>query len=208
MMDHRYIRLFDSPYGAPALFAPKKDFSLQFCIDYRWLNKKTIRNRYPLALLEELYDRLGNATIFSKIDLRLGYWQMLVRHQDIPKMAFKTRWELYEFLVVLFGVTNAAAQFMNLMNDVLREYLDEFVIASLDDILIYSQTIKGHSRHLKLILDKLRENRLYAKASKCLIAVNEIKFLGQMTTAKGMGLVKEKLHAVKEWSEPKNIKIC
>ena len=109
MMDHEYIRPSDSPYGAPVLFAPKKDGSLRFCIDYRWLNKKTIRNRYPLPLPEELYDRLGSSTVFSKIDLRSGYWQMPVRTEDVPKTAFKTRWGLYECLVLPFGVTNAPA---------------------------------------------------------------------------------------------------
>ena len=165
MMDHEYIRPSDSPYGALVLFAPKKDGSLRFCIDYRWLNKKTIRNRYPLPLPEELYDRLGSSTVFSKIDLRSGYWQMPVRKEDISKTAFKTRWGLYEFLILPFGVTNAPAQFMNLMNDVLRDYLDEFVIVFLDDILIYSKTIKDHLMHLRMVLEKLRQHKLFAKAN-------------------------------------------
>ena len=206
MMDHEYIRPSDSPYGAPVLFAPKKDGSLRFCIDYRWLNKKTIRNRYPLPLPEELYDRLGSSTVFSKIDLRSGYWQMPVRTEDVPKTAFKTRWGLYECLVLPFGVTNAPAQFMNLMNDVLRDYLDKFVIVFLDDILIYSKTINDHLEHLRLVLDKLRKYKLFAKASKCLIAQDKIEFLGQMITEKGMCPVDEKLRAVKEWDEPQHVK--
>ena len=188
------------------LFTPKKDGSLRFCIDYRWLNKKTIWNRYPLPLPKELYDRLGGSIIFSNIDLRSGYWQMPVGSKDIPKTAFKTRWGLYEFFVLPFGVTNAPAQFLNLMNDVLKDYLDEFVIVFLDDILIYSKTIKDHVRHLGLILEKLRQHQLYAKANKYLVATNQIEFLGQMIIAKGMCPVEEKLRAVKEWHEPKNAK--
>ena len=136
-------------------FAPKKDGGLRFCIDYRWLNKKTIKNRYPLPLLEELLDRLGGATIYSSINLRSGYWQVPLRKEDIPKTAFKTRWGLYEFLVVPFGVSNALAQFMNLMNDVLADYLDDFVVVFLDDILIYSKTIEDHVVHLRKVLQKL-----------------------------------------------------
>ena len=134
------------------LFAPKKDGGLRFCIDYRWLNKKTIKNRYPLPLLEELFDRLGGATIYSNIDLRSGYWQVPLRKEDIPKTAFKTRRGLYEFLVVPFGGSNAPAQFMNLMNDVLANYLDDFVVVFLDDILIYSKTIEDHVMHSRKVL--------------------------------------------------------
>ena len=131
MLEHEFIRPSDSPYGAPVLFIPKKDGSLRFCIDYRWLNKHTIQNRYPLPLPEEMLDRLGGARVFSKIDLKSGYWQMPVREQDIPKTAFRTRWGLYEFLVMPFGVTNAPSQFMNMMNDVLSDYLDDFVLVFL-----------------------------------------------------------------------------
>ena len=107
MVEHGFIRPSDSPYGAPVLFAPKKDSGLRFCIDYRWLNKRTIRNWYPFLLLEEMLDRLGGAKVFSKIGLNSGYWQMPIWEQDIPKTAFKMRWGLYKFLVMPFGVTNA-----------------------------------------------------------------------------------------------------
>ena len=119
MLEHGFVRPSDSPYGAPTLFVPKKDGSLQFCIDYHWLNKKTIKNRYPLPLPEELFDRLGSIIVFSKIDLQSGYWRMSVKPEDVHKIAFKTKWGLYEFLVMLFGVTNAPAQFMNMMNNLL-----------------------------------------------------------------------------------------
>ena len=148
MLEHGFIRPSDSPYGAPVLFVPKKDGSLRFCIDYRWLNKKTVKNRYPLPLPEELFDRLGSAKVFSKIDLRSGYWQMPVKPGDVHKTAFKTRWGLYEFLVMPFGVTNAPAQFMNMMNALLGEYLDKFVLVFLDDVLIYSANPQDHAEHL------------------------------------------------------------
>ena len=119
MFEHGFVRPSDSPYGTPVLFVPKKDGSLQFCIDYRWLNKKTAKNRYPLPLPEELFDRLGSAKLFSKIDLRSGYWQMPVKPRDVHKTAFKMRWGLYEFLVMPFGATNAPTQFMNMMNALL-----------------------------------------------------------------------------------------
>ena len=125
-----------------------------------------------------MYDRLGGSKVFSKIDLRSGYWQVPVREQDIPKTAFKTRWGLYEYLVVPFGMTNAPAQFMNLMHDVLREYLDKLVLVFLDDILVYSQTVEEHAEHLRQVFAKLREWQLFAKASKCQMLTKSIEFLG------------------------------
>ena len=206
MLEHGYIRPSISPYGAPVLFAPKKDGGLRFCIDYRWLNKKTIKNRYPLPLPEELFDRLGGATIYSSIDLRSGYWQVPLRKEDIPKTAFKTRWGLYEFLVVPFGVSNAPAQFMNLMNDVLADYLDDFVVVFLDDILVYSKTIEDHVVHLRKVLQKLRDHQLFAKASKCEIAYESIEFLGQQVTPAGMSPTEVKIKAVREWDTPQDVK--
>ena len=160
------------------MLAPKKDGGLQFCIDYRWLNKKTIKNRYPLPLTEELFDRLGGATVYNTIDLRSGYWQVPLQQEDILKRAFKTRWGLYKFLVVPFGILNAPVQFMNLMNDVLANYLDDFVVVFLDKTLIYSKTIEDHFIHLQKVLHKLRDHQLFAKASKCEIAYKSIEFRG------------------------------
>ena len=158
LLEHQFIRPSESPYGAPVLFVPKKDGSLRFCVDYRWLNKKTIRNQYPLPLPEEMFDRLGGSKVFSKIDLKSGYWQIPVREGDVQKTAFKTRWGLYEYMVMPFGVTNAPAQFMNMMNDLLGEYLDRFVLVFLDDILIYSATLDQHTEHVRQVLQKLRED--------------------------------------------------
>ena len=202
MLEHGFIRPSDSPYGAPVLFVPKKDGSLRFCIDYRWLNKKTVKNRYPLPLPEELFDRLGSAKVFSKIDLRSGYWQMPVKPGDVHKTAFKTRWGLYEFLVMPFGVTNAPAQFMNMMNALLGEYLDKFVLVFLDDVLIYSANPQDHAEHLRKVLGKLREHKLYAKASKCEMLKTSVEFLGQQICRGGMTPTEAKLKAVHEIGLP------
>ena len=197
MLEHHYIRPSISPYGALVLFAPKKDGGLRFCINYRWLNKKTIKNQYALPLPWELFDRLGGATIYSSIDLRSGYWQVPLRKEDIPKIAFKTCWGLYKFLVVPFGVSNAPAQFMNMMNNVLANYLDDFVVVFLDDILIYSKTIEDHVVHLRKVLQKLQKHQLFAKASKCKIAYESIEFCGQQLTPAGMSPTGVKIKAVR-----------
>ena len=157
---------------------PKKDGSLRFCIDYCWLNKKTVKNRYPLPLPEELFDRLGSARMFSKIDLRSWYWQMPVKLEDVHKIVFKTRWGLYKFLVMPFRITNAPAQFMNMMNVLLGEYLDKFVLVFLGNVLIYSANPQDHAKHLQKVLGKLWEHKLYAKASKCEILKASVEFLG------------------------------
>ena len=177
MLEHGFIRPSESPWGALVLFAPRKDGGLRFCIDYRWLNKKTIRNRYPLPLLEEMMDRLGGGRVFSKIDLKLGYWQVLIREEDIPKTAFWMRWGLFKFLVMPFGVTNASSQFMHLVQDVLHKYLDVFVVVFIDDILVYSKNTEEHTKHLRLIFERLRKHQLFAKASKCTFHVNEVSSL-------------------------------
>ncbi|KAI3666339.1 hypothetical protein L1987_27530 [Smallanthus sonchifolius] len=162
-----FIRPSHSPWGAPVLFVKKKDGSFRMCIDYRELNKLTIKNRYPLPRIDDLFDQLQGSTCFSKIDLRSGYHQLRVREEDIPKTAFRTRYGHYEFTVMPFGLTNAPAVFMDLMNRMCKPYLDKFVIVFIDDILIYSKTEEEHEQHLRLILDLLRTEQLYAKFSKC-----------------------------------------
>ena len=149
------------------LFVKKKDGTFRMCIDYRELNKITIKNRYPLPRIDDLFDQLQGANYFSKIDLRSGYHQLRVREEDVPKTAFRTRYGYYEFLVMSFGLTNAPAVFMDLMNRVCKPYLDKFMIVFIDDILIYSRSKEGHEQHLRLILELLRNKKLYAKFSKC-----------------------------------------
>jgi hypothetical protein len=162
-----YIRPSFSPWGAPVLFVQKKDGSQRMCVDYRSINDVTVKNKYMLPRIEDLFDQMRDARVFSKIDLRSGYHQMKIRPSDIPMSAFSTRYGLYEFTVMSFGLTNAPAYFMNLMNKVFMEYLDRFVVVFIDDILIYSKSDSNHEEHLRLVLQKLHDNQLYAKYSKC-----------------------------------------
>jgi hypothetical protein len=156
-----------SPWGAPVIFVEKKDGTQRMCVDYRLLNKVTIKNKYPLPRIEDLFDQMRGAKVFSEIDLRSGYHQMKTRWSDIPKTTFTTRYELYEYIVMSFGLINAPAYFMYLMNKVFMEYLDNFIVVFIVDILIYSKTEEEHKEHLRLVLQKLREPQLYAKFSKC-----------------------------------------
>ncbi|GJV08357.1 putative reverse transcriptase domain-containing protein [Tanacetum coccineum] len=178
LSDKGFIRPSSSPWGAPILFVKKKDGSFRMCIDYRELNKLTVKNHYPLPRIDDLFDQLQGSSIYSKIDLRSGYHQLRVREEDIPKTAFRTRYGHYEFQVMPFGLTNAPAVFMDLMNRVCKPYLDKFVIVFIDDILIYSRDEKEHEGHLKTILELLKKEELYAKFSKCEFWIPTEKFLG------------------------------
>jgi hypothetical protein len=167
LLDKGFICPSASPWGCPSLFVEKKDNSLRLCVDYRPLNAVTIKNKYPLPRIDILFDQLAGAKIFSKIDLRSRYHQIKIKPCDIPKTAFSTRNGLYEYLVMSFGLTNAPAYFMYLMNSVFMPELDKFVVVFIDDILIYSKTKEDHANHLRVILQRLRDHRLYAKFSKC-----------------------------------------
>ena len=145
----------------------KKDSTLRLCIDYRELNKVTIKNKYPLPRIDDLFDQLQGAQYFSKINLRSGYHQLRIREADVCKMEFRTRYGHYEFLVMSFGLTNAPTAFMDLMNRVFRPYVDQFVVVFIDDILVYSKSMEEHVYHLRTVLQTLREHQLYAKFSKC-----------------------------------------
>ena len=167
LLDKGFIRSSVSPWGAPMIFVKKKDDSMRLCMDYRELNKVTIKNNYPLPRIDDLFDQLQGAVVFSKIDLRSGYHQLRIKESDISKTAFRTRYGHYEFRVMSFGLTNAPAAFMGLMNKVFREFLDSFVIVFIDDILVYSKTREQHEEHLRKVLTTLRTNKLLAKFSKC-----------------------------------------
>ncbi|KAI3761819.1 hypothetical protein L1987_52241 [Smallanthus sonchifolius] len=197
-----FIRPSVSPWGAPVLFVKKKDGSFRMCIDYRELNKLTVKNRYPLPRIDDLFDQLQGSACFSKIDLRSGYHQLRVLEEDIPKTAFRTRYGHYEFMVMPFGLTNAPAVFMDLMNRVCRPYLEKFVIVFIDDILIYSKTKKDHEEHLRLVLDLLKKETLFAKFSKCEFWLNEVQFLGHIVNEKGIHVDPAKIEAVKNWKAP------
>ncbi|GJW02054.1 putative reverse transcriptase domain-containing protein [Tanacetum coccineum] len=203
LSDKGFIRPSSSPWGAPVLFVKKKDGSFRMCIDYRELNKLTVKNRYPLPRIDDLFDQLQGSSIYSKIDLRSGYHQLRVREEDISKTAFRTRYGHYEFQVMPFGLTNAPAVFMDLMNRVCKPYLDKFVIVFIDDILIYSKNKQEHEEHLKIILELLKKEELYAKFSKCEFWIPKVQFLGHVIDNKGIHVDPAKIESVKDWASPK-----
>jgi hypothetical protein len=167
LLEKGFIRPSSSPWGCPAIFVKKKDQTLRMCVDYRPLDEVTIKNKYPLPRIDILFDQLTGARVFSKIDLKSGYHQIRIRPEDIPKTAFTTRYGLFEYLVMSFGLTNAPAHFTYLMNSVFMPELDKFVVVFTDDILIYSKNEEEHAKHLQILLTRLREHQLYAKFSKC-----------------------------------------
>ncbi|KAL4035227.1 hypothetical protein IC575_003908 [Cucumis melo] len=195
-LDKGFIRPSVSTWGAPVLFVKKKDGSMRLCIDYRELNKVTVKNRYPLPRIDDLFDQLQGATVFSKIDLRSGYHQLRIKDEDVPKTAFRSRYGHYEFIVMSFGLTNAPAVFMDLMNRVFREFLDTFVIVFIDDILIYSKTEAEHEKHLCMVLQTLRDNKLYAKFSKCEFWLKQVSFLGHVVSKAGVSVDPAKIEAI------------
>jgi hypothetical protein len=174
LLEKGFIRPSSSPWGCPAIFVTKKDQTLRMCVDYRPLNEVTIKNKYPLPRIDILFDQLTGARVFSKIDLRSGYHQIRIRPEDIPKIAFSTRYGLFEYLVMSFGLTNAPAHFTYLMNSVFMPELGKFVVVFIDDILIYSKNEEEHVQHLQVVLTRLREHQLYAKFSKCAFWLEEI----------------------------------
>jgi hypothetical protein len=200
-----YIRLNFSPCGAPVLFVQKKDGSQRMCVDYWSLNDVIMKNKYPLPRIEDLFNQMRGARVFSKIDLRSGYHQMKIRPSNIPKTAFSTRYGLYEYTVMSFGLTNAPAYFMNLMNKVFMEYLDIFVVVFIDDILIYYKSDSDHEEHLRLVLQKLRDNQLYTKYNKCEFWIDEVSFLGHIISNGGITVDPAKVKGIVVWSIPTTV---
>ena len=203
LLDKGFIRPSTSPWGAPVLFAKKKDKTLRLCINYRQLYRVTIKNRYPLPRIDDLFDQLRGAQVYSKIDLRNGYHQLRVREINIPIKTFRTRYGHFEFTVMPFGLTNAPTTFMDLMHLVFQPYLDQFVVVFVDDILIYSQSEWDHEYHLRIVLQLLRDHQLYAKFSKCEFWLTEVRFLGHVVLASGLSVDPEKIEAVMSW--PKSV---
>ena len=205
LLDKGFIRPSVSPWGAPVLFVKKKDGSMRLCIDYRELNRVTVRNKYPLPRIEDLFDQLQGAQVFSKIDLRSGYHQLKIKTADVPKTAFRTRYGHYEFLVMPFGLTNAPAAFMDLMNRVFKPFLDKFVVVFIDDILIYSKSVEEHENHLRIVLQLLQEKKLYAKLKKCEFWLDSVAFLGHVVSKDGIAVDPKKVEAVVEWNRPNSV---
>ncbi|XP_058726068.1 uncharacterized protein LOC131597384 [Vicia villosa] len=204
LLEKKFVRPSVSPWGAPVLLVKKKDGSMRLCVDYRQLNKVTIKNKYPLPRIDDLMDQLVGASVFSKIDLRSGYHQIKVKDEDIQKTAFRTRYGHYEYSVMPFGVTNAPGVFMEYMNRIFRDYLDQFVVVFIDDILIYSKSEEDHEDHLRTVLQVLKERKLYAKLSKCEFWLKEVSFLGHVISGSGIAVDPSKVDAVLQWESPKS----
>ncbi len=202
LLEQGWIRPSSSPYGAPILFIPKKDGKWRMCIDYRALNKITVKNRYPLPKVEELMDRLHGARYFSKIDLSSGYHQIRVRESDVHKTVFVSRYGSYEYLVMPFGLCNAPATFQWVMNTILRDGLDQFVLVFLDDILIFSRTLEEHMDHIRVVLDRLRVREFFGRLPKCDFFRTEVEYLGFDVGADGIKPSLSKVEAILNWPTP------
>jgi hypothetical protein len=196
LLEKGYIRPSTSPWAASVLFVEKKDGTKRMCIDYKALNEVTVKNKYPLPQIEDLFDQLRGASVFSKIDLRSGYHQLRIQSSDIPKTSFITKYGLYEFMVMSFGLTNAPTYFIYLMNSVFMDYLDKFVVVFIDDILIYSKNEQEHEKHLRKVLQRLRDYQLYANLSKCEFWISEVLFLGHIINRDGLVVDPKKVAAI------------
>nr|GEV31263.1 hypothetical protein [Tanacetum cinerariifolium] len=200
LLEKGFIRSSSSPWGAPVLFVKKKDGSFRMCIDYRELNKLTVKNRYPLPRIDDLFDQLQGLSVYSKIDMRSRYHQLRIKEEDIPITAFRTQYGHFEFQVMLFELTNASVVFMDLMNRVCKPYLDKFVIVFINDILVYSKDKEEHGKHLTIILELLKSEILYAKFSKCDFWLDSIQFLGHVIDRDGVHVDPAKIKAIKNWA--------
>jgi hypothetical protein len=203
LLEKGFIQPSTSPWGAPIIFVNKKDGGFRLCVDYRALNKVTIKKSYPLPRIDDIFDQLTSAKFFTKIDLLSGYHQIRLDKDAIPKTAFRTRYGLFEFTVLPFGLSNAPSTFMALMNDVFHTHLDSFVIIYLDDTLIYSRTIEDHLLHLRKILEFLRQHKLYAKMSKCAFCLLAVEYLVHLLSDVGISVEQTKVDAIKTWLVPR-----
>jgi len=186
LLDKGLIWPSASPWGTPVLLVKKKDGSQWICIDYQELNHVTVKNKYPLSRIDDLFNQLGGATIFSKLDLRSGYHEVRVKAEDVSKTAFQTWYGHFKFLIMPFEITNAPGVFMDLMNLIFAPYLDQFVVVFIDDILIYSKTKEEHAENLRIVLQTLRQEKLYAKLKKCSFLLDHVSFLGHIISGDGI----------------------
>jgi hypothetical protein len=205
LLDKGYICPSSSPWGYPALFVKKKDQSLRLCVDYRPLNTVTIKNKYHLPHIDILFYQLAGTKVFSKVDLLSGYHQIKIRSKDVLKITFSTRYGLYKYLVMSFGLTNASAHFMYLMNSVFMAELDKLVVVFINDILVYSKNEEENEQHLRVILQRLYDHQLYVKFSKCAFWLKEVFFVGHVISAECITVDPSKVQEVLDWKSPRSV---